>query len=73
MRASHRRLWAGTVVVLLLLLMVVMLVRTSSPRQPGMPGTGTINYGTPVSPGNSPASPAPSSMPGMEMGGSGGK
>jgi len=59
----------GTVVVLLLLLMVVMVTRMSGPRQPGMSGTGTINYGTPVSP-SAPVSP---NMPGMNMDGSGGK
>jgi len=56
----------------LLVLIVVLLIRMSSPRQPGMAMTGTINYGTPVSPKTLPSS-APASMPGMNMGGSSGK
>ncbi|GGR21054.1 hypothetical protein [Deinococcus ruber] len=62
------------IVVALVALMVVMLIRMSGPRQPGMPATGTINYGTNTSPaGTTQPAPAPAPMPGMKMGGSSGK
>lgn len=63
-----RRVWPALVVIALLALAFVLLIRMSSPRQPGMPGTGGINYGTPVSPS---PQPSPSAMPGMNMGAGG--
>lgn len=73
LRPSQRRWWTGAALVLLLVLMTVMLTRMSTPRQPGMSGTGTITYGAPASPATQPVPPVPSGMPDMNMGGSGGK
>lgn len=65
------RWWPALLVVALLVLMGILLVRMAGPRQPGMPGTGTINYGTPAAAPATPATPETPSMPGMDMGGSG--